>query len=146
MCDFYFYYDDNIQKYYCTPYNNCVNYYDKIISEKNQCVHDCKQYKDFQYEFKNKCYNKCPEEISEVSKEKEYFCELKCSKDLPYELIETQTCVETCTLTEINNKKCKKNYIKEEITNGLDTSGIDKGEDIIIQQKDITVTITKSDN
>ena len=105
-----------------------------------------------------------PEEISEVSKEKEYFCELKCSKDLPYELIETQTCVETCTLTEINNKKCKKNHIsenkneeneaqekmvdniKEEITNGLDTSGIDKGEDIIIQQKDITVTITKSDN
>ena len=164
ICDFYFYYDDNIQKYYCTPYNNCVNYYDKIISEKNQCVHDCKQYKDFQYEFKNKCYNKCPEEISEVSKEKEYFCELKCSKDLPYELIETQTCVKTCTLTEINDKKCKKNYIsenkneeneaqekmvdniKEEITNGLDTSGIDKGEDIIIQQKDITVTITKSDN
>ena len=36
--------------------------------------------------------------------------------------------------------------IKEEITNGLDTSGINKGDDIIIQEKDITVTITNTDN
>ena len=36
--------------------------------------------------------------------------------------------------------------IQEEITNGIDTSGIDKGEDIIIQEKDVTVTITKNNN
>ena len=36
--------------------------------------------------------------------------------------------------------------IKEEIINGLNTSGIDKGEDIIIQEKDIIITITNNEN
>ena len=36
--------------------------------------------------------------------------------------------------------------IKEEMTNGLDTTEIDKGKDIIIQEKDITLTITKNGN
>ena len=163
-CDYNFYYDENNKKYYCTPDNNCVNYYDKIISEKNQCVHDCKQYPDFPFEFHKKCYNKCPENISEVSKEREYYCEIICPKDLPYELIDSQTCVKICSLSQINKKLCKKNYIsynkneedeaqeklveniREEIINDLDTSGIDKGEDIIIQEKDIIITITKNDN
>ena len=73
-CDFNFYYDEINQKYYCTPDNNCVNYYDKKISEKNQCVHDCKQYSDFRFEFQKKCYNSCPLNISEFSKVKEYYC------------------------------------------------------------------------
>ena len=32
------------------------------------------------------------------------------------------------------------------MTNGIDTSGVDKGEDIIIQEKDVIITITKNDN
>ena len=163
-CDFNFYYDENNQIYYCTPDNNCVNYYDKMIPEKKQCVHDCKQYQDFPFELQKKCYNKCPANISEISKEREYYCEIKCPKDSPYELIEIQKCVKDCTLSQINSKKCKKNYIsidkndenevqeqlieniKEEIINGLNTSGIDKGEDIIIQEKDIIITITNNEN
>ena len=83
---------------------------------------------------------------------------------MPYELIENQKCVNNCTITQINKKLCKINFISEnksekneaqekmvediqgEITNGIDTSGIDSGEDIIIQEKDVTVTITKNDN
>ena len=36
--------------------------------------------------------------------------------------------------------------IKDEMTNGIDTSEIDEGKDIVIQEKDITITITKNDN
>ena len=36
--------------------------------------------------------------------------------------------------------------IKEEMINGIDTSEIDNGENIVIQEKDITLTITKTDN
>ena len=36
--------------------------------------------------------------------------------------------------------------IREEIVNDLDTSGIDNGKDIIINEKDITITLTKNDN
>ena len=32
------------------------------------------------------------------------------------------------------------------MTNGIDTKGIDKGEDIVIQEEDVTVTITKNSN
>ena len=38
------------------------------------------------------------------------------------------------------------NDIQKEITNGIDTSTIDKGDDILIEEKDVTVTITKNSN
>ena len=69
-----------------------------------------------------------------------------------------------CTINQINNKICKINYksnnknetnaaqekmvedVKNEITNGLDTTGIDKGEDIVIKEEDVTIIISKNDN
>ena len=162
-CEFNFYYDENNKKYYCTPDDNCVNYFDKIISEKNQCIDDCKKDSVFPFEFQKKCYNICPINISQISNDKNH-CEIKCPKDLPYELIETQTCVKECTISQLNNKLCKINFkndnksetndaqekmvenIRNEITNGIDISGIDKGNDIMIQEKDITITITKNTN
>ena len=64
----------------------------------------------------------------------------------------------------MNNNLCRLNYksndkneeneiqekmvenIKEEMINGIDTSEIDNGENIVIQEKDITLTITKTDS
>ena len=162
-CVFNFYYDEKNEKYYCTPYNNCVNYFDKIIPEENKCVYDCKQEPLFPFEFQKRCYNSCPNNISEISKEKNNFCEIKCPKGSPYEIIATQQCVNNCTYSQIANKLCKLNFksdnkneeneaqeqlvenIKEEITNNIDILDIEK-EDIIIEEKDIILTITKNDN
>ena len=36
--------------------------------------------------------------------------------------------------------------VRKEITNGFDTSDIDGGKDIVIQEKDITITISRNDN
>ena len=163
-CEFNFYYEEINNKYHCTPDKNCLNPFDKEIPAKNQCVSDCKIDQDYPFEYKKKCYNKCPEDISEESKGNNYYCNIKCTKEFPYELIETQTCVQNCSISQINNKICKINYIsenktdkntaqekmvndiKEEITNGIDTSTIDKGEDIVIEAKDVTITITKNSN
>ena len=148
----------------CVEKNECSNFNKYLIEEKKICVDDCKQYPDFPYEFQNKCYKSCPLNISEISSEKDYYCEVKCPKDLPYEIIESQKCVNNCTTFQISNKLCKLNYksnnkneeneakekmvqnIQEEIANGIVTSNIDKGKDIIIQESDITITITKNDN
>ena len=148
----------------CLDNKECPDDYIYLIEEKNQFISDCKQYPYFLFEFQKKCYEPCPQNISEISQEKEYYCEIRCPKELPYELIDSQKCTKNCTLSQINKKLCKINLvsenenekneaqeklienIQEEIANGIDTSGIDKGEDIIIQEKDVIVTITKNDN
>ena len=155
---------DNDKNYKCLNNNRCPDNYKYIIEEKHQCVYNCKQYPGFPYEFQKKCYNSCPENISEISEEKEYYCEIKCPKDLPYEIIKIQQCVSNCTFHQISNKLCKLNFksnnnseeneaqekmieaIRNEIINALDSSGIDEGEDMVIQEKDITITITNNNN
>ena len=162
-CKFNYYYDEFNQKYFCTPDNNCVNYYDKLIYEKNQCVNDCKKNPNFPFEFKKKCYSECPKNISEISKEKKFFCEIKCSKDLPFKLFEIQECVDNCTLSQMKNKICELNYrsnnktemneilekmienIKRELTNDIDISEVYNWENIIIQEEDIVLTLIKYD-
>ena len=89
-----------------------------------------------------------------------------CDKDYPFEIIETQECVDKCTISERQKGTCKINYepkeeqskeskeaeekavenVKEELTKGFDTSDIDKGEDVVINQKGSTITISTSDN
>ena len=77
--------------------------------------------------------------------------------------METQECVNNCTIRERQKGICKINFeskeehskeaeekavenVKEELTKGFDTSDIDKGEDVVINQKGSTVTISTSDN
>ena len=162
-CEFNFYYNEINKKYYCTPDNNCIDFFDKLIPENKQCVKNCKMYPDFPLEFQKTCYNSCPKNISELSEDKNY-CKAKCPKDFPYEILETQKCVKKCSIMEINHQLCKLNFksdnksetndaqeklgenIKEEMTNGMDTSEIDKGKDIIIQEEDITIIISKDNN
>ena len=150
-CDNYYYFD-NDYNYICLNETKCSNNeYKYLIEEKKQCVNNCTKYSEYKYHFRNKCYDKCPGNISNKSETKDYFCESICSRELPYELIESQLCVNNCTIKQINNKKCKLNFkandrnetytvqekmvedVKEEIVNGLDTTEVDKGKDIIIE-------------
>ena len=81
----------------------------------------------------------------------------------PFEIIETQTCVSSCSITQSESGICKINYIsedennkeveekavenvKEELTNGYNTSNIDSGKNVVIEQKDSTITITTTEN
>ena len=61
-CDFYYYYDnENNNKYQCTLDKNCPEKYNKIIENKSRCIDKCNKDKIYKYEYNNKCYKSCPE-------------------------------------------------------------------------------------
>ena len=164
-CEFYFYYNSINDKYYCTPDLSCPENINKLlIPEKNKCIDDCSKDSDYPYEFRKTCFKECPKNISEKSETKAFYCEAKCPKEYPFEIIQTQACVNNCTISERQNGLCKINFqpednevdqeaeekavenVKEELTNNFDTSNVDKGENVVIKQKDSTITISTSDN
>ena len=164
ICPYYSYYDSNANKNYCTKDSVCPISHDKLIKEKNLCVEDCSKDPTYKYQFRHTCLKECPLDISEVSLEKEFYCEVKCPKEFPFEIIASQYCVDNCTISERQIGLCKINYeskdeeedleaqnkaidnVKKELTSNFDTSGVDKGNNVIIEQKDSTITISTTDN
>ena len=158
ICPYYYYKDTKLNKNYCTYNLSCPTNYPKLIENKNKCINNCNNDQLYKYEFKNKCYKECPMNISYKSDNN--YCEISCTKEFPYEIIETQECVNNCSNYEIINGLCKinnnelakeleekiiDNLIKE-LTKDFDTSKIDKGENIVIKQKYSTITITTTEN
>ena len=164
ICPYYSYYDSNTKKNFCTKDSSCPISHDKLIKEKNLCVEDCSKDPIYKYQFRHRCFQECPLNISEVSSEKDFYCEAICPKDYPFEIIASQYCVNNCTISERQIGLCKINYestdeeedkeaqnkavdkVKEELTNNFNTSGVDKGENVVIEQKDSTITISTTDN
>jgi len=162
-CNYYFYYNSTEDKYYCTYNDSCPNDFNKLIFEKKQCIDNCTKDSNYSYEFRNTCYEHCPSNISVRSDTKGFYCEVKCPFNSPFENIYTQICVDECTITQRAKGICKINYIsddennkeieekvinetKEELMNDFDTTDVDKGKDIVIEQKDSTITITTTEN
>ena len=163
-CQFYFYYNSTNDKYYCTSERNCPYFFNKLISEKNQCIESCMNDSEYQYEFRNSCHIECPPNISELSEEKNFFCEAICPKEYPFKIVETQNCVKSCTIFQRQKEICINNYnskeneegeeieeksienIKEELTTDFDPSILDKGEIIMIKQKDSTIIMRSIDD
>ena len=83
----------------------------KLIIDKRECVKNCELNDLNKYEFRNKCYPQCPKESKE-SIDNEYYCEALCDEDKPFIIVETQECVEWCSLDEIS-KSCLVRYIGE---------------------------------
>ena len=171
-CEHNTYFDLKTNKSYCTYNSSCPNDYNKKIQEKNICIDKCFKDKEFPYEFRFNCYNECPLNISIKSETKYFFCNAICPKEFPFEIISTQKCVDVCSITDRQKELCKINYepkeeeagdndnkdaskeiedkavenIQQEITSGFDTEELDKGENVVIKQKDSTVTISTTEN
>ena len=118
-------------------------------------------------EYKEKCYNVCLDNsalyYTSEFEMKIYHCEPRCPKEYPFENIETHTCVKHCSIAEREREICKMNFIsddennkeveekeientKEELSNGFNTTDINDGKNLIIKQKDVTITITNTEN
>ena len=54
----YYYYFDNLNRYFCTENSTCPNEYNKLLIDKKSCVKDCRSYN--KYEYYNICYDECP--------------------------------------------------------------------------------------
>ena len=104
-------YQDNI-------YNSCYNSCEKCDKNGNETTHNCKECKsDFPFILnRNKylnCYKECPSNISSISKDNNFLCEiiLKCPPEFPYENTINQQCTKECNINDKFNKICKLNYI-----------------------------------
>ena len=79
-------YDETNDIYECLEDNICFGKINKLIPEKNNsCIDDCSKDDTYKFEFNNICYKECPKDISELSKDNKYLCNLKCPPENPYE-------------------------------------------------------------
>ena len=131
------------------PYKSDTNCYNYSI--------DCSI--NNKYKFREKCYEKCPEG-SINSKENKLFCEVVCTKDLPYELISTQECIKSCSINDKLKGLCKLNYDKENmthqneqlddirnmITKEIDITQLDNEKDLIFKESNFIYSFTNTEN
>ena len=162
-------YSGNILGYYLDNniYKECYKTCSYCKGSGNDTYHNCtKCSNEYKYQLdinraKN-CYEECPNDISIQSNKNNFYCKIKCPKEYPFEIIETHLCVDICTIYEQEQGLCKINYVsneeskeaeekavenvKEELTKNFNTSNLDKGENIVIKQKDSTISITTTEN
>ena len=159
-CNNYYYFDKD-KNYICLDKKECPNDYKYLIDQKKQCIDECYNDPDHQYNFGKKCFEKCPEEISYESETKKFFCEAKCTKEKPLEKIEYQECTDFCSINEMYNKLCiskfndtdnpnsngnliLKNIIQDITHNNLDTNIFSDNKNIIINESFISFIITNN--
>ena len=132
-----------------------------LIEKKNQCIDDCSKDSEYKYYFRNKCYNECPVILTYESQTKDYYCEIKCNKSEPLEIVEFQNCTDFCGINEMYNKLCiskyqdnntngnliLKNILTDITTINFDTSVLNN-EKIIINESfiDFIITNNKDEN
>ena len=153
------YYFDNENNYICTNNEQCPDEYNKYIEEKKRCIDECSNDNVYKYEYHNKCYSECPLR----TKSNNYTCLIECLEDLPYEIVKNHKCVKNCSISDmakklciLSNKNIEKNDEKLEeflsnlrkmiISGELDISNVTNGEDIIIEENGISLTITTTEN
>ena len=113
----YYYYFDNEGNYNCSKDPECPKEFSYLLQEKRECIKNCSKEPIQRFDFQKKCYEKCPPK-SEESKEKELHCEIICDKEKPFELIETQECVDFCDISKILSGLCITKYKGNEFIEG----------------------------
>jgi hypothetical protein len=160
-CSFYHYYDGGIS--YCTKSNECPKEYDKLIEDKSECVSNCSKDGEYKFEFRKNCYKKCPSnsiliinstDLEIFNIKKKYFCKPICNEETPFEIIDTQECVKSCTIKNIIDNLCILNFkinaydiMLKNIENNFtseeyDTSRLDNGINDIIEYNKMKIILT----
>ena len=154
-CKYYYFLDVNNQ-IHCTNYLNCTKEYDKLIEEKGQCLKKCEEDSKYKYEFRKKCFEECPE----GTRKNQFFCEIICTKESPFEIIPYQNCVSFCGINDWKQGLCRSNYQDEEtnaklildnilqdlIINKYSSFSLNENENIIIKEKWATFSLLKAKN
>ena len=129
----------------------------KKIKEENHlnsCIDNCKG--DMKYEFNGKCFNECPNNVTKILyNENKFFCGKICPEENPFLIIYEDKCVKNCDINNIN-KTCFLTYngsntedlmlnnILDNLKNNIFGKDIiDKGIDIIMQEKNTIFTISR---
>ena len=161
VCLFYYYYDENKNKYLCTENLKCPEPYNKLIYGKNECIKSCSETKEYKYELalNNICLAKCSDNFYKAN-DKLFTCLPKCPIEKPFLYVESLECVSHCTIKERQNKLCTTYYTftkdinnnifdkvisqtRNELTNNFDNSVVNGN---IINENGANITITRSKN
>ena len=119
ICTHYHYYDNSGEIFF-TDSDNCPQDYENLISEEKECVNNCTEYSEYQYEFRYGCYNSCPNIPNfnlTFSDDNKYKCEILCTKESPFEIVQEQNCHKNCGIFNLHQGKCILNYQGEDIEN-----------------------------
>ena len=140
----YYYFFDSEYNYYCTLNSSCPKDYSKLIEDKMECVKD-DDINNFQ--------------STEIMKEEEYLLssELIIPKQNNSKIIDIKNMIDDIIInnygnqTEVKNETKLYDTILDAIENAFtsenyDTTNIDSGEDQIIEQDKIKITLTSTQN
>ena len=113
-CTYYFYQDKINKIFYCTETLECPSEFNKLVSEKKECLKSCEEDGEYKYEFRKKCYKECPEGSIKTENETEsynkYYCQAVCKEEFPFEILSTKECVKYCPIKDIQENLCILNY------------------------------------
>ena len=110
-CKYYYYFNQN-GDYNCTEEKKCPQNYEFLIVDLGQCVSTCNNNQlGYIMRLKKECYKECPEGKSKISEIYENRCDVICPYDAPFELVEEENCVASCSIMERSGKKCITNNI-----------------------------------
>ena len=110
-CKYYYYFNQN-GDYNCTEEKKCPQNYEFLIVDLGQCVSTCNNNQlGYIMRLKKECYKECPEGKSKISEIYENRCDVICPYDAPFELVEEENCVASCSIMERSEKKCITNNI-----------------------------------
>lgn len=140
-------------------YFSCPKEYNKVIPGKKQCIDNCSKDDTYKYQFRSECYKECPKGTKTSSKINN-FCELICSKEYPFELVENQTCTNFCSINDFHKKRCISNYqdketnadlilniiLNELSSNSFNISIFDKNENITINENNVSFALINLKN
>ena len=159
-CPYYFYFNNDI--YSCTKTYECPPCFNFIVAGSKQCVKSCKETEGYFKQFRKYCFKECPLDIAQEREDIPNLCKPICPYELPFELVELQICVESCSIMERSKKLCiTNNYenrtnlqmqeiIYEDIINDLISSFnfsiIGDYKSVIIEENNTIYEIVSSNN
>ena len=93
-CTFNFYIDDDYN-HICLNSTICPPFVPFLIDKTKQCVKECNNKN--KYIFRSTCFEECPIESKNNSNSTGYYCSSECPFERPFEMVQEQICVSSCT-------------------------------------------------
>ena len=159
-CEFYYYFDSN-RTYQCTSGNYCpIASYNKLINGTRECIMNCTEREGSKYEFRKVCYKECPDHPLIIKNSTDYFCQITCPFNEPFEIIAEQICVSNCTIMDRYDVLCRTNHfdrfvevqdklysnLQEDITDTFHYQDVNDNHSIILREINHTYEIVTTNN
>ena len=158
----YYYYFDSSNIYHCTETDECPQDYSYLVVELGQCVSSCDDTEGYYKILKNECYKECPAGISVPRGNDTNECKPQCSYEYPFELVEKEKCVASCSIMERSTKYCVTSYygnrtnmeiqeiihedVKRDLLDHFDYRVITENETVIIEENQTIYEILTTRN